>query len=186
MKIYFTGQLYRKSEYIKEYTRIVEYLTEKGHIVLQDTLESQATDILNQTQEQLDTYYKTYFHYLTEADCCVADVSFPSTVNIGFDVSNVLNKGVPVIALYRKGEDPKFISPNYSTKMIKAEYTLTTIDTVLDWALAEVELLLSRRFTFFIDSKIDKYLDKVCKKDNTNKSDYLRNLVYEDIKKRAL
>ena len=183
MKIYFTGQLYKKADYIKEYEKIIKVIKSKGHKILQDTMEYNAEQVLNQNDTTLQKYYKKYFNFLKEMDCCVAEISFPSTVNIGFDVANIISRGKPVIALYRKGEDPKFISPEYSQKMIKIEYTLDTIDEVLEWALLEVEQKLNRRFTFFINSDIDKYLDVVCKNKNTNKSDYLRNLVYKDMKK---
>lgn len=113
----------------------------------------------------------------------MADISFPSTVNIGFDVSNVINQGIPVIAMYKKGEDPKFISPNYSSKMIKIEYTKDNLEEVLDWALNEIYLLINKRFTFFINPEIERFLNKVSKQKRISKSLYIRSLIKNEMLK---
>src|SRR3990167_10611624 len=124
MNVFFTGQLYRKNEFFKEYTEIVQVLGHLGHNVLNDTLDTNAEDVLSQTPIQAREYAKIWFGYLRKMDICVAEISFPSTINVGFEVAAILGRGKPVVALFREGTDPVFTSPEFSQRIVKAEYNL--------------------------------------------------------------
>lgn len=181
MKVYFTAPLYEKEKNLAYYEAIIKGIEQHGHRVLQDTLDYSADEILSSSDEFQTNYYKTVWNkYLKEMDLCVAEISFPSTVNIGFEVASLLNAGKPVIALFRKDRDPRFISPEFSNKMIKVEYDLENINKVLGWALEEASSWLLRRFTFFIPSDIDQHLDNIFKNTGKTRSEYIRELIQKD------
>lgn len=184
MKVYFTGQLYRKKDYIGQYRAIIKSLKDLDHEVLEYVMEYSADDVLAETSEQTQAWYKTWYRCLDEMDVCVAEISFPSTINIGFEVATILEKGKPVVAIFQKDSDPVFMSPEFSRRMIKVEYTLDNVKEVLGWALEEAEQWLHRRFTFFISSEIDSFLDKVSQDDGISRSEFIRGLIESEMKRR--
>ncbi len=183
MKVYFTGKLYQKQEFDKEYRKIVSSLKSLGHEVLGDVFAYEAEHVLRQTRKQAYGYSKIWYGYLRSMDVCVAEISFPSTVNIGFEVATIVNYGKPVIAMHCRGSDPVFTSAYYAGRMIKVEYTLDTVSEVLEWALEEAGQWLERRFTMIIPAKIEKYLDEVVKVSGFSRSEYIRKLIENDMEK---
>lgn len=177
MKVYFTAPLWEKEKNLDCYHSIIGGVEKLGHQVIQDTLDYDAEEILTSSNEFQSKYFQTWKKYVYQMDICIAEISFPCTVNIGFEIASLLNSGKPVIALYRKGKDPKFISPEFSNRMIKSEYNLDDVDQVLEWTLEEAQSWLHRRFTFFIPSVLDNYLDKVSKETGENKSEFIRGLI---------
>ena len=127
---------------------------------------------------------KIWFGYLRKMDICVAEISFPSTINVGFEVASIVNRGKPVIALHLKGKDPVFLSPDYADRMIKVEYTLVTVEEVLRWAIDEAKQWLEHRFTMIIPAKIEKYLDEVVKMEGFSRSEYIRKLIEREMEKK--
>lgn len=185
MKIYFTAPLYEKNKFVHFYRKITESLEKFGHVVITDVFDYEASDILSQSAEDASKYLSTWNGYLRDSDICIAEISFPETVNIGFEVASILDRGKPVIALYRKGTDPVFITSDFSSRMIKVEYTPEDTETVLKWALEEAEQMLNRRFTFFVSPEIDNHLTKISQERSLPRSDYIRNLILQDMKKRG-
>ena len=184
MKIYFTAPLHQLDRYSIYYKKIIGTLEELGHEVIHDIFSYNIDNVLTQTQKELNVYYKKWYKYLEEMDVCVADISFPSTVNIGFEIASILNRAKPVIALYREGKDPIFTSPEFSKKMIKVEYTPESVSEVLQWALEEAKQQLNRRFTFVINPEIDNFLKNNLKKKKVSCSEYIRSLIKKDMKEK--
>lgn len=182
MKIYFTAPLYQKSKHAHFYREIVGSLRKLSHAVITDIFDYEAEKVLGESEEYASKYLTIWNGYLRECDIAIAEISFPGTVNIGFEVASILDRGKPVIALYRKGTDPVFITKDFSSRMIKIEYTLNDIEDVLRWALEEAQQMLNRRFTFFVSPDIDNHLTKISRQYCLSRSDYIRNLILQDMK----
>ena len=183
MKIYFTASLYQQEKYKNYYQKIIKTLEGMGNDLIHNLFSYDFDHITGQKPTELADYYRRWYGYLKQMEVCVADISFPSTVNIGFEIASILNRGKPVIALYRKKTDPVFVSPEFSQRMIKAEYDLENVAQVLGWALEEAEQQINRRFTFVISPEIDIFLKKVVDEKGISRSEYLRDLVLREIKK---
>ena len=186
MKIYFTGSLHNLDSDKDVYLQIVKTVESFGYSV-------KADHILKTTKEELDkktapertSFYKELNRFITASDVVVAEVSFPSTINIGHEVSLALDKGKPIIALYQPGREPGVLQGIHSDRFILLEYTLTDLKTVLEYGLEEAAAQIDIRFNFFVSPEIASYLDYVAKKRKLPRAVYLRRLIEEDMAKNS-
>jgi len=184
MKIYFTGSLHNKNIDPELYLKIVNLLKNEGHVVQYDHIIDKAINTLEtQTVVQRQEYYRKLSKWLTNCDAVVCEISYPSTINIGHELTLALDKDKPVLALYQEGREPGIIQGIDSEKLILADYTEDTISQVLKYGLEEISGQIDVRFNFFISPKIGNYLDWVSKKKRIPRAVYLRRLIEEDMKK---
>ena len=177
MKVYFTASTNFKRECEQDYKTIVEYLRKKSHDVFEKVLSEHIPDPASVTSHQIKEWHKEWNAYIHDCDFAVVEGSYPSTIHIGFDISQILSRGKSVILLYKKGKDPVFLSDTFSPKLVKSEYMSSNIIEVMDWCLEEISKFTHRRFTFFISSKIDMFLEIVSKKEGVSKAEYIRYLI---------
>jgi hypothetical protein len=57
------------------------------------------------------------------ADFCVFEASFPSTVNVGHEITVALERGKPTVVAYMKGKDPILFKGIRESKIIWVEYS---------------------------------------------------------------
>jgi hypothetical protein len=138
-------------------------------------------DALNKTDEQRIKYYKQVLAWIASSDVVVLEVSFPSTLHIGHEITLALDKGKPVVALYKKGFEPSFFLGLEHEKLLWVEYTDADLEKSLtdslDFALQQSDV----RFNFFISSQIGIYLDWISKNKRIPRAVYLRKLIEEEM-----
>lgn len=182
MKIYFSAAIYQEKQFGPIYKRIVDQLKKLGHTINQDTTETSLAEALNKTDEQRVKYYKQVLGWIASSDVVVLETSFPSTLHIGHEITIALDKGKPVVALYKKGFEPSFFLGLEHEKLLWVEYTDADLEKSLsdslDFALQQSDV----RFNFFISPQIGTYLDWVSKNKRIPRAVYLRRLIEEDMK----
>jgi len=184
MKIYFIGAISQLPTFGNYYRRVVDCLENKGYLVQSNHVLGQNLDkVMNSGDEQKIDYYKKFLKWVNEAEMIVAETSFPSTVNIGHEVSVALEKGKPVVVLYKRGKSPVFLEGINSERLIIEEYTDDNLEEVLLSAVGFASSQQDTRFNFFISPKIGAYLDWVSRNKRVPRAVYLRNLIKGDMEK---
>lgn len=181
MKVYFSAAIYQSKEFGSIYRRIVATLEKQGHTVSQDTTETSLDEAVNKNDDQRVRYYKKVLGWIAAADLVVLEVSFPSTLHIGHEITLALDKGKPVVALYKKGHEPSFFLGLEHEKLLWVEYSDQDLEKTLveslDFAMQQVDV----RFNFFISPRIGSYLDWISKNKRLPRAVYLRRLIEEDM-----
>lgn len=183
MKIYFSGAIAQKDVFGKYYDSIVSCLKKMGHEVFEDTTVTSLTDAVNKTDKERMDYYKKVLKWIAGSDVVVVEVSFPSTLHIGHEITIALEKGKPVMGLYREGYEPSFFLGLQDEKLMWVKYSDDSLDKDLKYAMELISEKIDTRFNFFISPKIGNYLDWVSKKKRLPRAVYLRKLIEEDMKK---
>ena len=183
MKIYFTASILSKSEYERQYKAIVESLKKLGHSVISEhILDKNSSQVLSQSEAEQQRYYRSMLTRITDCDLMVAEVSFPSTVHIGHELTLGLEKGKPVLALHQAGKRPVLFWGIDSEKFYLAEYDLNNLEEILADSIEYLSDQQDVRFNFFVSPKIQQYLDWIAKYKRTPRAVYLRDLLEKDMK----
>lgn len=183
MKIYFTAAISQKQEFGIYYERINQVLNSAGHSVETGNLFEMTVDTIDVAPEtERVKWYKKSLRRVAVADLVVVEISFPSTVNVGHELSVALEKGKPVVALYRNDRNPIFLHGIENDKLILVPYTNDDLETVLMNALAYSSEQQDVRFNFFVSPDIQHYLDWVSRYKRTPRAVYLRELLENDMR----
>lgn len=182
MKVYFSAAIYQEKQFGDSYKTIVDRLKKLGHEVMQDTTETSLNDAINKNDDERVKYYKKVLGWIAKADVVVLEVSFPSTLHIGHEITLALDKGKPVVALYKKGYEPSFFLGLEHEKLLWAEYTENDLTRVVDESIEFAEQRSDVRFNFFISPEIGTYLDWVSKNKRIPRAVYLRKLIESDMR----
>jgi len=140
--IYFTAAISRKAEFGKYYQQIIEALKSENHQVVHEHISNKnLSDIQKQSKQEKTGYYQKFLSMMDEADIVVAEVSFPATINIGYEISLALERNKPVIGLYRQGLEMYFLEGNTSDNFILEEYDDESLEIVIKNALRYAKIL---------------------------------------------
>lgn len=184
MNIYFTAAISLKDKYGDYYLKIVDLLISNGHKVVHEHITKVSMkNISDSSIEERNSYYKKVQRWISEADLVVAELSFPSTLNIGYEISAAIERGKTVIGLYLKDCSSAFFQGISSDKFIYEEYTEKTLEYVLKNALELAQDTADVRFNFIISPSLLEYLDWIAKNKKLPRSVYLRRLIEEDMAK---
>lgn len=181
MKIYFLASLNQKVEFEPIYKKIIDYLNKDGNEIYEKILSQHIPQVDSVPTHKIEEWYREWSEYITECDFVVAEASYPSCVQVGFEIGMLLAHSKPVILLHRANRDPVFINYQYSPRLIKTEYDNENLDEVLDWSIQEVKALSQKRFTFYVTPDIDGYLDRLSKKKDVSKSEIVRALIEKEM-----
>lgn len=165
MKVYFNASTKEKEEDLTVYQRIKNYLKRRNQEVFSNP---------SSEKEQINN--------ILQCDVAVIEGSYPSTIQVGFETAMILEKGKPVIFLYKTGMSPFFINAIHSFKLIKSEYSENNLEDTLDWCFEELEHISNRRFTFFISPDIEDFLQKIAKRNKLSKSEFIRYLIKKEMR----
>jgi hypothetical protein len=184
MNIYFTASISQREIYGDYYNKIINQLTKLGHKVIHEHITEHTPETISKvSKEGRIKYYKQVQKWISNADLVVAELSSPSTLNVGHEVSMALEKNKPVIGLFLQGRESAFLEGNKSDKFIYQEYTPQTLVNALREGLEYVQGNSDTRFNFIVPHKILEYLDWVALHKNLPRSVYLRNLIENDMRK---
>ncbi len=183
MKVAFVASHSQASELSEFYNRIKKVLDERGYVVYSGTLfdKKNVTADFVEDQKKREEWYKESISKVREADVIVVETSYPSTANVGHELTYALDLGKPVIALYKSGRDPFFLRGRVDDKLTILPYTTYDLEQVLanafDYALATQDV----RFNFFISPQIGRYLDWVAQKKRIPRAVFLRKLIENEM-----
>jgi len=187
MKIYFSAAIYAKDKYGKYYDQIVKTLESLGHTVQHDQITgADFDDLKSRFSERTageDVFYKKVLKWINLSDIVVIEASFPSSLNIGHEITLSLEKGKPVVVLYKRGFDSIFLNGIHSDKLFLVEYTdeniIETVKDSIDYAKDQSDT----RFNFFLPPSLMSYMDWISEKRKIPRSVYLRELIERDREK---
>lgn len=186
MKAYFVASVALSEKFgqgFKEIAKIligVPDLSLINHPILSKGLE----DIKKETDEEKRVFYKKVLRWIKTCDVVIAEVSFPSSINIGHEITLAMEFEKPVLALYIKGNSPIFLEGYSSEKFILAEYDPSdphALEKTVKLSIKKLMQAVDIRFNFFVSPKISTYLDWVSKEKRVPRSVYLRRLIEEDM-----
>jgi len=179
MNIYFTASISGKKHYLSNYQKIIDVLQKYGHKVTSEhIIDASENQIDMESHEEREKFHKQLKKWIIKSDCVVVEVSFPS-ISIGFEISLALSLGKPVLILYTK-DAPSLLSSYENEKLMCMQYNIHELKNILEDFLNYVHGNTSRRFTFFVSSQIDAYLESVSRKKHIPKAVYIRNLIEKD------
>lgn len=180
MKVVFVASHTQKKELEPYYKRIIKLLNDKGFDVSSGRL---FEDKLSQPDTaNREKWYKESIKEIQKSDLVVVEISYPSTANVGHELTYALEIGKPVIALYHKDRDPVFLRGREDEKLLLIAYGDRDLEDVLDDGLEFATSVQDVRFNFFISPQIGRYLDWVSKNKRIPRAVYLRRLIENDMK----
>lgn len=184
MKIFYNASLTGKKLFLKEYEAIYTIIkgTEKVTLLHSPVLVGTPEKVVAETLGQASAYFKKLQGWIKEADVCVFEASYPS-MGIGYEVAMAVQLGKSVIVMHLPGKQTEVMLGMSSDKLQMVEYTMDTVRTTLEDALAYAVEQQDTRFNFFVSPRIISFLDWVAKKKRIPRAVYLRRLIEEDLKK---
>ena len=176
MNVYFTASIVGKKKYLTNYTSIINIVEKNGHSVKADHIINFSEHQINlQSVKEREKFHIKLKKWIMNSQCVVVETSFPS-ISVGFEISLALNLNKPVLVLYTN-EAPTLLSGYNDEKMICEQYTPSTLKTIIEDFLNYVKGTSEHRFTFFITTEMNQFLEEVSKKRKIPKSVYIRQLI---------
>lgn len=181
MKIYFSAALAQKKQFGKQYQQIVSHLEALGHEVYQDTTTTSLKSAIKKTDDERAEYYRQVVKWIKSADLVVLEVSFPSTLHIGHEISLALEQSKPIIALFHKNFEPSFFL-GLSHELINwYSYDTGSLHKMLEQGLRFATHHLLVRYNVSLPARMYRHLEKCAAKYRMPKSFYLRKLIEQDM-----
>ncbi|MBW7955921.1 hypothetical protein H3C66_04270 [Patescibacteria group bacterium] len=181
MLIYFCATTSQSQTYQQSYLEIIQTIEKLGHKVVYEPTEEntrQQQQTMSPTERQ--AYYRKFLQHINKCDMVIAEVSYPSSINIGYRISIALEKNKPVLALHAKDKASPFLDGNISDRFLYEEYSPSTLKKTIERALNFAEQHTDARFNFFISPRHINFLDFISRKRKIPKSVYLRELIERD------
>lgn len=184
MKVYFSGSRYYKEEFEKEYENINRILVDNGFKVLNYT-EKKIDGSKIVSEEARNRSYEEMVKLIDKCDFSVFEATFPSTIHVGHEITLAIEKGKPVIVLYKEeqGKEPSLFRGIRSDKIIWVSYTRQNLTDRLSEAVMKAKEIQDVRFNFFVSPKILTYLSWIAQKRKIPRSVFLRDLIEREMKK---
>lgn len=180
MKVVFIASHTQKQDLGKFYSRTLKFLTDKGLDVSSGSLFDEKME--EEAAANREKWYKQSIKEVQRADLVVVEISYPSSANVGHELTYALEIGKPVIAIYHKDREPIFLRGREDEKLLLFEYGENDLENVLEAGLEYATEVQDVRFNFFISPAIGRYLDWVSKNKRVPRAVYLRKLIEEEMK----
>ena len=180
MKVYFTASIAAKNKYLPQYEKIVSYLQSKKHDVTSEHIlkESEESVRMASREDRLNFHHQIE-KWIKSCDFMIAETSFPS-ISVGYEISFALRMGKPVLILYSEGDPPSLLAYHVDEKVHCEKYNLNNLQNIINDFMQFVEGKNDTRFTFFLSSDLNHYLEMEARKKRLPKSVYLRDLILKD------
>lgn len=182
MKIYFTAAISLKDKYGENYTKIINLLKGMGHDVIHEHISNiEMSDIHKATEKEQKEYYIKVQNWIKKADAVVAELSFPSTLNVGHEVSTAIELNKPVIGLYLKDKASSFFKGIQNERFLYSQYSIDNLNEVIEESLDYASSQQDTRFNFFVSPKHINFLDWIAQNKKIPRSVYLRRLIEKEM-----
>ncbi len=181
MKVFYTAAYSGKKDYQK-YFDLVRSVLEESNVDLVSPEKGNYKDLLNPGDiERLGTDRKIHYEAIRRgimwADAVVIEISHED-FQLGHEATLAIQAKKHVLALSIYEDFSKKINNRY---FHGAKYSELTIDGIIEEfiALAQKDML-KERFNLFLSESQTQYLDEISKKEEMNKSEYIRALIDRD------
>lgn len=181
MKISFVASHSQKDNLQKYYTRVIDYLEKQGYEISTGSLFDSESVENGSDQKSREKWYQQCLKDIQKSDLVVVEISYPSTANVGHELTYALDIGKPVLALYKIDRDPVFLTGRTDDKLFLYPYSDDDLEAVIDSGLELATSVQDVRFNFFISPQIGRYLDWISKHKRIPRAVYLRRLIEEDM-----
>jgi hypothetical protein len=176
MNVYFTASIVGKKKYLAHYQSIIDVVKKEGHSIKADHILNASENQINmQSEHKREQFHKKLKKWIMDAQCMIVETSFPS-ISVGFEISLALNLNKPVLVLFTD-EAPTLLSGYNDEKMICQQYTPATVEDIVQDFLHYVKGTSEHRFTFFITTEMNQFLEEISTNNKIPKSVYLRQLI---------
>lgn len=183
MKIYFSAAIYQISRLGLFYQEIIDTLSKENHQITQDTTLVSLSDAINKTSEQREEYYQKVVTWISESDAVALEISFPSTLHIGHELSLALEMGKPVLAFYREDLEPSFLLGKKDERILWVPYNKSNLSRRVKTAADLLDRWFEIRLMLSIPKSSLKFIDSQTEKKNLSRSKYLVKLIEKEQKK---
>jgi len=181
MLIYFFATTSQTQTYQQNYMDIIHTIEKLGHKVIYEPMEEDSRQQQqSMTPAERQVFYRRFVQQVNKCDMVIAEVSYPSSINIGYRISIAIEKNKPVLALHAKDKASPFLDGNTADRFLYEEYSPTTIRKTIERAINFAEQHTDARFNFFISPRHINFLDFISRKRKIPKSVYLRELIERD------
>lgn len=184
MKVFFQASILHKKDREADYQRIFDCLKENGHEVLGELMTIDSDIVKGRKKDERENYVKRFKGTILDCDVVVAEMTYPSTMHMGFKVCYALQRNKPVIVLHRKSEYPlSFFDVIGSDKLVYEEYADNNLEEILRNALDYIDKKSDSRFNFYLPSNQMDYVDRISKEEDLSRSATLRKIISETMGK---
>lgn len=186
MKIYFSASLHQRDQFGDNYKTIIKTLKKMGHKVQHEHITDPNIDdrsLKKNTAQDREEYYQQVLKWINQADLVIIEASYPSTLNIGHEISIALEKNKPVVVLYKKGHESFLLQGLKSDKLIMLDYAEDKLVGLVKQGVDYAKEQSDTRFNFFISPEQLNFLDKIAKERRIPRSVFLRRLIEADMDK---
>jgi len=179
MKVVFIASHTQKNELGGYYDRCVKWLGSHGCDVAVGTLFDEKLEKAEESDRE--KWYKDSIREIQKSDLVVVEISYPSTANVGHELTYALEIGKPVVAIYHASREPVFLRGREDEKLLLFAYTDRDLENILESGIEYATEIQDVRFNFFISPKIGRYMDWISKNKRVPRAVYLRKLIEEDM-----
>jgi len=190
MKYYFTGSTKHLGEDSQKYETALKELDLLGYIALNyvhfPSDNSTRQKYENQLAKKELSVYQLQTALIDQADFLIADISRES-ITVGYQIDYAIRKKIPVLVLVDKDSKntlPVMLTSDHFGLLTVEKYN--SFDDLKEIIKNFTKSVISDRikFNFFINIPIHNYLTKRAAKENKNKSEILRELILDEIKRK--
>ncbi|HLD50974.1 hypothetical protein A3K34_02440 [candidate division WWE3 bacterium RIFOXYC1_FULL_40_10] len=191
MKVNFACSTAQIDKYKENYILINSLISELGHTLVRDWIDValEYTDSKKSADKCEKLPWKEVFHEVSKAVLACDAVVFEATVpsfSIGYQISLAIERRKPVLILWSEDSQrdlkDSFISGLDSDLITMRKYNKTTLKDIMILFFRENESGGEKiRFNFFIDKKLEKYLDWASYNYKKSKADILRESIQDRI-----
>lgn len=129
MKVYLSGSIRGGRQFQKVYEIILNFLRSENHEVLTYHVADKNILEIETNQSDRDIFLQDT-SWLEECDCVIAEVSVPS-LGVGYEISYVLDREKPVLALYDQKKAPISAMITGNTSPFIFVFSYDSIDSLL-------------------------------------------------------
>lgn len=180
MKIFFTGSPRALKTHKESHLKIYNAIEKKGKHLSELVINADPDNFYKAEYENVVKHYHDTIVNLKKADVIVAEVSMHS-MSMGFLVNKALELSKPVIALYRSGHEPFFLTGIDDTLLQIIEYNDLDVEEKVTDALDYASSQQDTRFNFFVSPKHINFLDWIAKNKKIPRSVFLRRLIEKEM-----
>lgn len=182
MKVFFTASYNGKEHLQKYYDLIVECIQSTGVDLISPELGNYKKILkpleMHSLKSEEQIHYEAIRKGILWADAVVIEISHED-FQLGHETTLALGYKKPVLILSLKEDYSKKINNRF---LEAAKYTQYNVkDIIIDFIVKNRQELLSERFNMFISKTQLKHLELKGKQSGMNKSEYLRNLIDQDM-----
>jgi len=186
MKIYFTADRTDLAEKKPQWQEIIRALEKNGHEVFSPVLSEHLPPASELSNKGAKDWYKEWSSYIKDCEVVVAEGSYPSSIDVGFEIGLLVSMGKPVILLFQSSKDPVYINQLYSDKLIKSSYNHQNLKDVLRWCFEELNRISSQQVTLSVPAKVEQFLRKVEKQKGLSRSDWVTELIEQEMTRHSV